>query len=50
MSSEKADVFSLGITILKMTLLLTEFDLLLLNDHLKKIALKKKNQIFKKFK
>ncbi len=33
MSCEKNDIFSLGITILKMTLQLNEDDISLLNDH-----------------
>ena len=50
MDAQKADVYSLGITILQMTLLLNNEDMYLLNDHSKSIAVKKKKREFSSFK
>ena len=50
MSFEKSDIFSLGLTILQMSLLLTNNYLEMLNHHEKNMALKKKKFVLLKFK
>ena len=50
MKSKKSDIYSLGITILQMILLLREEEISLLNHEEKKLVTRKKKMIFKQFK